>query len=94
MPEVTLTQSDAITHIEIEMDTGRMFEVSRIGVLTDADGNVVAPGTKHRRPIEPDADVKDDDADIKAIAAIVRTPARLARFEARREPVEPVERRR
>ena len=88
MPEVTLTQSDTIERIEVEMDTGRMFVVSRVGVLTDASGDIVAPGTKDRRPIEPDAPVDAEDADVKAIATRVRTPARLARYGALRASLE------
>jgi hypothetical protein len=87
MTTVTLNRSDTIERAEVEFATGRVFVVERRGVLTDADGNVISPGTKHRRPIEPDADVAAEDADVKAIATRIRTPERLARYEATREPV-------
>ena len=76
MPQVTL-DTDTITDYEIEGETGRVFVITRTRYL---DGDTVVSEQKHRRPIEPDADVTQEPAEVKAIAAEVRTPERLARF--------------
>ena len=86
MPSVTLTSvpwDDLIS----EGKTGRVY-VKHVEHLTDADGNLVAEKV-HRRPIEPDADVKDELTRIKAFVKLARTPEALARFEAAKE-AEPV----
>lgn len=72
-------------------DFGRLFEITIRGAMADADGNIVVKGQKHRRPIEPDADLTNEDELIKAAAVKVRTPEALARFD-RAKPVEVVSR--
>jgi len=64
----------------VEGDTGRIFDVTR---QVTEDGQTIAV---HRRPIEPDADVSAEPQEVQDIAARVRTPERLARFEALKEP--------
>lgn len=82
MPDtITLTRSTEIGY-DIEPD-GRIF-VKTYTVLRDPDGNEVSRSI-HRAPIEPDADVSKAPAEVKALATLVRTPERLARFEAARE---------
>ena len=81
MPQVTL-DTDTITDYEIEGETGRVFVITRTRYL---DGDTVVSEQRHRRPIEPDADISNEPAEAKAIAAEVRKPERLARFEAIKE---------
>jgi hypothetical protein len=73
MTTITVEVSDAGEYI-IEKDTGRVFDVTRM--VTD-DGVVMS---KHRRPIEPDADVSNEDPHLQRIVAEARTPEALARF--------------
>ncbi|RLB44772.1 MAG: hypothetical protein DRH30_00520 [Deltaproteobacteria bacterium] len=87
--EVILTRSDIDTMLEVDLETGKVFVVSRLGVLTAADGSVMSKGVKHRRPIDPEPDdevwakrIKGEPADIKATAEQYRTPKRLARYAA------------
>ena len=86
MTSVTLT-SEAYDDLISEGRTGRVF-VKHIEELTDDTGTLVTQKV-HRRPIEPDADVKGESTRIKAFVALARTPEALARFEAAKE-AEPV----
>jgi hypothetical protein len=89
MPDtITLTRSTE-TGYDIEPD-GRIF-VKTYTVLRDGDGNEVSRSV-HRAPVEPDADVSKAPAEVKALATLVRTPERLARFEAAKPAPEPVTR--
>ena len=80
MPETITLTRDIVTDTLIEGETGRIFLITRTRLL-DADGNKVSEQV-HRRPIEPDADVRTESPEVKALAPIVRTPERLARYEA------------
>ena len=78
MTQRTLTEV-SFDHFEIDGETGRVF-VETLARLEDADGNVVSQLPPHRRPIEPDADVTSEPADVTRITTAARTPERLARW--------------
>lgn len=89
MTTITLTTlPDQFVGIDSD-EFGHMFLVTLRGQAVDADGNVVITGRKHREAIPPDVDIRSRESIVKEAAKLVRTPERLARYEAAK-PEEPV----
>ena len=77
--QVTLTR-DSWKSLQADGRYGRVFVVTHT-VLIDDDGNVIK-ARKHRRPIEPDADISEEPLLIQRICEAVRTDDALARWAA------------
>lgn len=83
---VTLTRIQPDPDYVIEGATGRVFVIDHPAQLVDADGNVVGlEGSKHRRPIEPDASLTGESAQLKALAKLARSPEKTATVREARE---------
>ena len=76
---VTLTR-DSWKSLQADGKYGRVFVITET-VLVDDNGETIK-ARKHRRPIEPDADISSEPVIIKRICQAVRTPEALARWEA------------
>ena len=82
MPEqVTLTR-ESWKSLQADGRHGREFVITHTVLVYD-DGNVIK-AKKHRRPIEPDADLGKEPPVIRRICEAVRTDEALARYNALR----------
>lgn len=66
---MAIKEQSRISQIVAEVDSGRVFVVTANEIVKD--GEVIA-SSPHRRPIEPDDDIKGEDALVQAIAKAVR----------------------
>ena len=79
---VTLTR-ESWKSLSADGQYGRVFVITHT-VLVDDDGNVIK-AKKHRRPIEPDADISEEPVVIRRICEAMRTDEALARWEAAKD---------
>lgn len=85
---MTATTFDAVTAVTYRTsETGEVI-VERRTTFTSTDAAFPGIVWEHRetRTIEPTADTKGETAELRAIAAAVRTPARLAEDARRKAP--------
>ena len=86
MPETVTLTRDSWKSLQADGQFGRVFVITE-AVLVDDDGNVIK-AKKHRRPIEPDADISGEPLLIRRICEAVRTDEALARWEASKDAQE------
>jgi len=82
MPETVTLTREAWKSLQADGQFGRVFVITHT-VLVDDDGNVIKQ-RKHRRPIEPDADISKEPVVIRRICEAVRTDEALTRYNALR----------
>jgi hypothetical protein len=66
---MAIKEQTRIAQVVAELDSGRVFVVTVNEIVKD--GEVIA-STPHRRPIEPDADLKGEEPVVQAIAKAAR----------------------
>ena len=81
MPTISVEAREVGEYI-LDKETGRIFEVTR---MVTEDGVQLS---KTRNSFEPDVDLTDAPAELQNLAAIVRTPERLARHTVNLEEAE------
>ena len=82
MPETVTLTRESWKSLQADGQYGRLYVITHT-VLVDDDGNVIR-AKKHRRPIEPDADISSEPVVIRRICEAVRTDEALTRYNALR----------
>jgi hypothetical protein len=82
MPETVTLTRESWKSLQADGQYGRVFVVTET-VLVDDDGNAIR-ANKHRRSIEPDADISKEPPVIRRICEAVRTDGALTRYNALR----------
>lgn len=80
--QITVTR-ETWRSAELDGRFGRVFIITE-SILIDPDGAVIK-ARKHRRPIDPDADISSEPQVIQQMCALVRTPEALSRWNAAQE---------